>query len=110
MTGSLPGILITLTIGAALAYVNYILTKKAASKSSGALSAVPVLRMVLNVGYLAAVYFIAPLTPWDTVWMLLGAVVGITVPMFIFTFMLLGQLNGEKKQDKADGENKGGDS
>ena len=97
---SLPGAVIAALLGAGIAFVNYRLTKKAAlsagsaAGASGLFGLVPVIRMVLSVGLLAAAYFLGPLTPWDRVWILAGAVVGLTVPLFIFTFLLVKQVNG----------------
>lgn len=84
---ALPSILI--------AWINYRLTGRAAKSGSTSLSLVPVLRMVLGIGYLAVLYFAAPYTPWDEIWLLAGGAVGLTVPMFLFTFLLLRQVNGQ---------------
>ena len=77
---SFPGALIAALSGAAVAYVNYRITKRAAEKagSGGTMTTAPLLRMLLSAGLLAAVYFIGPLTPWDRVWLLAGAAVGLT--------------------------------
>ena len=56
-----------------------------------ALSAV---RLLLSAGVLAGAYFLAPLTPWDRTWMLVGAAAGLTLPMLLFTPRLLRQANG----------------
>ena len=98
---SFPGALIAAILGAAVAYANYRITKRAAEKSGsgGSLAAAPLLRMLLSAGLLAAVYFIGPLTPWDRVWLLAGAAVGLTVPLFVFTALLVRQVNGGAKSD-----------
>ncbi|MBQ8400609.1 MAG: hypothetical protein IJX14_01640, partial [Clostridia bacterium] len=49
--------------------------------------------MALGIGYLAALYFAAPYTPWDGIWLLAGGAIGLTLPMFPFTFLLLRQVN-----------------
>ncbi|MBQ8642302.1 MAG: hypothetical protein IJ480_08810 [Clostridia bacterium] len=102
-------------LGVCLAYVNYRLTGKAARSSGSALSLIPVVRMFLSVGYLAAVYFLAPYTPWDRIWMLAGAVAGLTVPMFFFTFLLLRQISPTGTPKETDNHihndtSKGGDA
>ena len=94
---SLPGAVIAALTGAAVAFLNYRITRRAAEKSSSGspfLTAAPVLRMLLSAGLLAAVYFAAPLTPWDRIWLLAGAAVGLTVPLFVFTFLLVRQVSG----------------
>ena len=102
MTASLPGMLLALLAGAGVAWVNYLLTKKAVSRSDGAVGGVPVVRMFLNVGLLIALWFLAPLTPWDRMCMLAAAVVGLTVPMFIFTGLLVRWMNASEDKTKAE--------
>lgn len=51
--------------------------------------------MVLGIGYLAVLYFAAPYTPWDMLWLLAGGALGLTLPLFLFTFLLLRQVNGQ---------------
>lgn len=72
--------------------------------------------MVLGIGYLALLYFAAPYTPWDGIWLLAGGALGLTIPLFLFTFLLLQQVNGQAAGSRPDapGENsntkEGGDS
>ncbi len=75
--------------GAALSYVNYLLSRTVLRRKPELVAATAVIRQVLNVAYLAALYFLAPLTPWGLVPLLLGAALGITLPMFYFTTLLL---------------------
>ena len=100
---SFPGALIAALLGTAVAYANYRITKRAAEKAGSGgspfLTAAPMLRMLLSAGLLAAVYFIGPLTPWNRVWLLAGAAVGLTVPLFVFTALLVRQVNGGAKSD-----------
>ncbi|MBE6575949.1 MAG: hypothetical protein E7654_06750 [Ruminococcaceae bacterium] len=109
MPNSLVGMFAAFLIGAALSYVNYLLTAKAAKASSGQLAGVSLLRQLINIGYLALVFFLAPYTPWDRIWMLVGAVLGVTLPMFLFTFLLLRRLKqqtgGRDGEDTKGGEN-----
>ncbi len=109
---SFPGALIAALLGTAVAYANYRITKRAAEKAGSGgpafLTAAPMLRMLLSAGLLAAVYFIGPLTPWNRVWLLAGAAVGLTVPLFFFTFLLVRQVNGKTGGDSPSSE-KGSD-
>lgn len=115
---NLPGAGIFFLLGALIAYVNYRLTKRAAERSgqsgsgqSGTLSvaSVSVVRMLLSIGLLAAAYLLGPLTPWDRIWLLAGAVVGLTVPMFAFTALLVRQTNRERTaSDRPDGQSEKG--
>ncbi len=83
-------------IGAGLAYINYRLTAYAAGKqSTTTLSLMPVVRMLLSVGYLAALFLLGQATSLDTVWLLAGGAAGLTLPSFAFTFLLLKKLPGK---------------
>ncbi len=90
IAAALPGILI--------AWINARLTAKAAVSGTTTLSLIPVLRMVLSVGYLVLVYLVSPYLPWERLWPLAGACVGLTLPMFFFTFRLLQKLGAAPKQ------------
>ena len=109
LSNPVVGMLAAFLIGAALSYVNYLLTAKAAKASSGQLAGISLLRQLINIGYLALVFFLAPYTPWDRIWMLVGAVLGVTLPMFLFTFLLLRRLKqqsgGRDGEDTKGGEN-----
>ena len=108
LSNSVVGFLVSFLIGTALSYANYRLTAKAAKNPSDKFAAVSLLRQFFNIGYLALVFFLAPYTPWDRVWMLVGAVLGVTLPMFVFTFLLLRQV--KRQRIGGDGEDtKGGE-
>lgn len=96
MSEPVVGLLAAFLVGLAISYANYRLTAKAAQNPSEKFAAVSLLRQFFNIGYLALVFFLAPYTPWDRVWMLIGAVLGVTLPMFVFTFLLLRQLKRQK--------------
>jgi hypothetical protein len=108
LSSSVIGFLAAFLIGTALSYVSYLLTARAAKNPSEKFAAVSLLRQVFNIGYLALVYFLAPYTPWDRIWMLVGAVLGVTLPMFVFTFLLLRQVKqptvGRDGEDMKGGE------
>ena len=112
LPGSLPGALIAALLGAAVAWLNYRIMKRAAesaaSGKSASFAAAPVIRMLLSAGLLAAVYFIGAFTPWDRVWLLAGAAVGLTVPLFVFTFLLVRKSNEGQAADPPSSE-KGSD-
>ena len=106
MPDSFIGALLAALLGGVIAYVNYRLTAHASDNPNERFAVVSIVRQLLNLGYLAAVFFLAPYTPWDRIWMLAGAVVGLTLPTLIFTFLLLRRLKG----NTGDEENKGGES
>lgn len=111
MNQSIIGCILAALVGGIIAWINARLTAKAASAGTTTLSVVPVVRMLLSVGYLALVYFVSPYLPWDRIWMLAGACVGLTIPMFFFTFRLLKKLTPTDRASAQNSNNqKGGDS
>ena len=90
MGSDLLGGLLTFAVGGLLAYGNFCLTKRMLQKKDGAsgVGAVSILRQVINVAYLVLVYFLAPKLPCGMIALLVGAVLGLTIPMFLFTLRL----------------------
>ncbi len=93
--------------GALIAWGNSCLTDWAARRSERWLYMLSPLRMLFSVGYLTAVYFLAPITPWERLPLLCGAVVGLTVPMIFFTVRLVRRTkrepeNGTKERGKGE--------
>lgn len=105
MNYDIIGAVIAAVTGVAIAFVNYLFSKKMLIKAPEKYSFITVIRQVIQVGFLALVYFIGAKTEIaDPVYLLVGAVLGMTVPMFFFTKKLLSVNNGlsrktEKKED-----------
>jgi len=82
-------------------------------RTGPAASLLPLMRILLSVGYLVAVFLLAPFTSCDPIWLLAGAAAGLTLPMFFFTFLLLRQLKSaddSTETDKHANSDKGGDA
>ena len=92
---SIAGFLLAAAAGCAAAAVNYLLTRRVMARGAGLIGALSVLRMLLSVGLLAGVWFLAPDTPWDRTWMLVGAAVGLTLPLTVFTYLLVRRANAQ---------------
>ncbi len=93
-----------MVIGVAVAFVNYLLSKKVLIKTPEKYSFVTVARQILQIGFLALVYLIGTKAKIaDPVYLLVGAVIGMTVPMFFFTKKLL-VINGSTVTDKNERE------
>ena len=89
-----------------IAIANYIFSKKVLLKAPEKHSGSFVIRQILQVAYLVLVYFIGSKTQIaDLAYLLVGAVAGMTVPMFFFTKKLL-LLNDSIKTKKAEKEDK----
>ena len=108
MISNIIGAVVVAVVGVGVAFVNYLLSKTVLVKNPQKYSAVTVLRQLIQVGFLVIVYFISKKTNYDPMYLLVGAVLGITVPMFIFTKKLL-TLNEtlrskeKRKEEEVDG-------
>lgn len=89
MKYEIVGAAIAASVGFAIAYINYVISKSVLEKSPQKYSFTTVLRQIIQIGYLAAVYFIGEKTGIDVIYLLIGAVLGITLPMFYFTKKLV---------------------
>ena len=91
------GSLITFVIGVGIATLNFFISKYFLKKNPDKFAMTTVIKQILNVGYLVAVYMVSDLVQVKLSYLLIGAVLGITVPMFIYTRKLL-KLNEEKRR------------
>ena len=107
MSHNIIGALVTAVIGFLIAFINYKKKKKALEKAPEKFSLITVVRQILQIGYLAIVYFVGTkIQVADVVYLLVGAVSGMTIPMFYFTKKLLTfneSLVKTKKEDDANG-------
>ncbi len=88
--------LLALLGGGVMAYLNYMITGMLIKCKPEFVAAGSVIRQVINVAYLAAVYFISSELLSSVLYTLVGAVIGLTVPMFFFTFRLVKKNNNDK--------------
>ena len=97
MKPDIAGAAVTAVLGVAVAVVNYLLSKQVLLKAPDKYAFITVVRQMVQIGFLAAVYFIGQkLENADATYLLVGAVVGMTVPMLYLTKKLL-RLNGNQK-------------
>lgn len=107
MIVNITGAAIAAAVGFFIAFLNYIISKKVLLKAPDKYSVTLIARQILQVGYFVAVYFIGSKTQIASlIYLLVGAVAGMTVPMFLFTKKLLAindAMKAKKKEDEADG-------
>ena len=109
MNQNIVGAVITAAIGLLIAFINYMLSKSVLIKSPERYSLITVARQLLQIGFLVVVYFVGEKTSLaDPTYLLVGAVVGMTVPMLLFTKKLIdinstAVKNKTEKEDEADG-------
>ncbi|MBQ4562186.1 MAG: hypothetical protein IJA55_07685 [Clostridia bacterium] len=85
-----------------MAYINYAVSKYLLKKYPDMYTGGQVIRSVIQIGYLVLLYTLGGHTPWDPLWLLVGGCLGITLPMFYFTYKLV-KFNDKKKEDDSDG-------
>lgn len=98
------GAILAFCIGIAIAAVNYAFSRYVIKKHSDKYPATIIVRQVIQVTYLALVFFFGEYTPWDRMWLLVGGCLGITIPMIWFTIRLV-KLNNSlsRKEESSDG-------
>ena len=109
MITNIIGAVIAAVIGFLIAFANYVFSKKVLLKSPKKYSGTFVVRQIIQVAYLVLVYFIGSKTQIaDLTYLLVGAVAGMTIPMFFFTKKLISvndatKTNKAEKEDESDG-------
>ncbi len=101
MIQNIIGGAVTATVGVFIAVINYLFSKKALTKVPDKYFLTTVTRQFIQVAFLVTVYFIGTKTQIaDTVFLLVGAVLGMTVPMIYFTKKLLSLNEAVKPKEK----------
>ena len=113
MGTSVVGAAVACVAGVLLAALNDRLTRMVLKRNPSFLIPFFVVRQLINVSYLVALYFLSPVLPWDMAPVLIGGALGITVPSILFAARLARQndaQNGKAKtpgSDTADGKERG---
>lgn len=100
MSHGLFGLAAALLGGVLVGLVNYILTAVVLRRKASLYATFSVVRQLLHIGYLVALYLLAPYTPWDRLYLLIGGVLGMTVSMVVFTARLVRLSDRLKKQSE----------
>ena len=109
MAANIIGAVVAASVGFLIAFINYVFSKKVLLKTPDKYSGTFVVRQIIQVAYLVLVYFIgSKVQVADLIYLLVGAVAGMTIPMFFFTKKLLSVNDAMKtkkteKEDEADG-------
>ncbi len=107
MKENLVGGAVALALGILIAYLNYLLSAYMLKKHPQSYPSSMAVRQIVQVLYFVAVFFIGEKTSADVMYLLVGATVGITVPMFYFTSKLVKLNDALNKERKRDGESDG---
>ena len=98
------GAIVAFIIGFVISAANFAVSKYFLKKHTAKYPYLQFVRLPLMIGYIAVLYFCDGFTPWSVDWLLIGGALGITLPMFFFTYRLVkinDALGG--KEDKSDG-------
>ena len=94
---------ITAILGILIALANYLMSKQVLLKMPDKFALITGAPQIIQVGFLVAVYFIGTkLTDISSVYLLAGAVAGMTVPMLFFTKKLLAVNNSSAGKEVSD--------
>ena len=107
MNENIVGAIFSFALGIVVAYLNFLLSKAILTKQPEKYAISTVLRQVIQIIYIVAVYFVSTVAPWDMWYMLIGAVLGVTIPMIYFTHKLIKINDSMIKKDKKEGEDNG---
>ena len=89
MQSDLFGAALFFIIGAVIAFGNFKLSEFFLKNKKDKFSSVTVIRQTVQVAYILILFFTAKYTPWDRLYVLIGGASGVTLPMIVFTFLLL---------------------
>ena len=101
MTASWIGGIVSFAIGSVISYLIYRMNLRILKKEPDKLASFSVVRQLLSAGYLFIVFFLSRRLPWNTMAMLLGAAIGLTVPAVLLAFRLAGMNDSASKNTNA---------
>ena len=97
MSSPMIGGLLVCALGVLLAFGNDAMTRAVCKRKPSLLVPFFAARQIVNIAYLAALYFLSPALPWGATPLLVGGALGVTVPS-VFLASRLAKRVGEEKQ------------
>lgn len=107
MENNFVGAAIAFVLGVVICFGNFKLSEYFLINHREKFHSVSFIRQLVQVIYIVALFFLAPYTPWDRTYVLIGAALGITLPMFLFTYRLL-KTNKNNTSEAEKGDEKDG--
>ena len=101
MNSHVAGFAAACAAGVAVAFINDLLSRLVLRRSPEMLVPFFIVRQMINVAYLVALYFLAPLLPWEPVPLLAGGAAGVTVASILLALRLVKQRGGDEGSAKA---------
>lgn len=104
MYANIFGAILAFGIGVLIAAINYAFSRHILMKHLAQYAIMQIVRQWIQIAYLIVLYVAGKYTPWDRTWLLAGGCLGVTLPMFWFTYRLV-KLNDSLsgKEENKDG-------
>ena len=101
---NITGAALAFCAGALIAWLSYLASRYVLQKRPSRYPAVQAVKQPLQIVFLVLLFAFGDKTPWDRAWLLAGGCLGLTLPMFWFTYRLV-KLNDSmhRKEEPADG-------
>ena len=100
MEHNIIGATVTLVLGAGISLINYLISRHIILNYPEKYALAAIFRQIIQIGFLVAVFLVGNKTEADIIYLLIGAVLGITFTMFYFTHKLL-KLNEKKSNENS---------
>lgn len=89
MQTNIFGAVLAFGVGFLIAIANYKYSQYILKKRSSQYAIMQIVRQWLQIAYLIVLFVGGKYTPWHRGWLLVGGALGITIPMFWFTYRLI---------------------
>lgn len=102
MQTNIFGAILAFGVGVLIAAVNYKFSQYILKKRPTQYAIMQIGRQWLQIAYLIVLLVAGKYIPWDRGWLLVGGALGVTLPMFWFTYRLVKlnhTLSGEEERD-----------
>lgn len=94
--------------GVAVALINDRLSRAVLRRRPALLPSFFAVRQLINVLYLAALYFLSRVLPWGLLPLLIGGALGVTVPSMLLALRLARRNDAQRQEDAARSDTEGG--
>ncbi len=89
MDADIVGAALAFLVGVGIATANFALSRHILKTRPDMYAAAQTVKQLVQVAYLVALFLLGGYTPWDNIWLLVGGGLGITLPMILFTYLLV---------------------
>ncbi len=101
ISSNIFGAIAAFAIGLLLATLSYFVLKFVLRKHPKYYIAAQIFKQVIQILYLFLLFVLGDKTPWDSLWLLVGGCLGVTLPMIFFTAALVKMNDSTGKGEKS---------